>query len=161
MGNWTDYPWCWIYEQIWSRKCQTGQGNRDYLLWLESPTELNEAWHRAAPWQAPADFSWDLEQAQPRHMFAIKMSLKIHIDKLHSLEPVCETLHSSRCSSLGSMFLVIFPDPVNLREMGEGHLLSLGFHFLNLKGMISLQLGLAWMSSERLISEYHLSWHAF
>lgn len=94
-------------------------------------------------------------------MFAIKMSLKIHIDKLLSLEPVCETLHSSLCSSSGSMFLVIFPNPVNLQEMGEGHLLSLGFHFLNVKGMISLLSGLAWMSSERLISEHHLPWHAF
>lgn len=80
----------------------------------------------------PADFSWDLEQAQLRHMFAIKKSLKIHIDKLLSLELVCETVRSGRCSSSGSMFLVIFPNPVNLQELGEGYLLWLDFHFLNL-----------------------------
>lgn len=77
------------------------------------------------------------------------------------LRAVCEALHSSRCSSSGSVLLVIFPNPVNLWEMGEGHLLWLDFHLLNLKRMISLPSALAWMSSERCVSDHHLSWQAF
>lgn len=94
-------------------------------------------------------------------MFTIKKSLKIHIDKLLSLELVCETVLFGLCSTSGLMFLVIFPNPMNTQEQGEGYFLWSDFRFLNLKGMISLPPGLAQMSSEGLSSEHHLSWHTF